>query len=211
MPNWITNKVTIRGNDQEALQAMADAILSEDSGSGLFQHLKPCPSALEDTIKGSYGSGPEQIALEERQAENVVKYGYPTWYEFNCDNWGTKWDTCHADVISITEGELVLLFDTAWSPPIPIFEHLHEKGFEVIAYWYEEGIQSWGSFVDGEISEGSPDNWDSYDSIGPRLFYENALPESFLRVFPNLYEYIEEYQADWEEEQVIEEDLADDS
>ena len=40
------------------------------------------------------------------------------WYEWNCKNWGTKWNIAEVSV-SEKEGEVTFDFDSAWSPPIP--------------------------------------------------------------------------------------------
>lgn len=207
MTNWVTNKVTIRGDDQAALAAMANVL--ETSGE-LFQHLIPCPEDLINTGKTFFPDTPEYAeqkkAQEEQQAANIAKYGFPTWYEFNHQKWGTKWDACDAEVLSLAEGELTVLFNTAWCPPIPIFDHLTKLGFSVEAYWYEEGIQSWGNYIDGEGEYGEPDNWSEYRNDGPLKFFEDAIPSNISDAFPELSDMIEEYQADWEEEQEEQED-----
>lgn len=51
------------------------------------------------------------------------------WYETHCARWGTKWDACdvECDVDSCIDDESVWFrFETAWSPPIPIIDRLHE-------------------------------------------------------------------------------------
>ncbi len=62
-----------------------------------------------------------------RQAiRNTEKYGWPTWYEWNINNWGTKWNACGYDDEHNYADEEELIFDTAWSPPHPILERLSE-------------------------------------------------------------------------------------
>ena len=52
------------------------------------------------------------------------------WYEWDCMNWGTKWDVCDADEggvpLELEPGanEVTFSFDTAWSPPTQLFCHL---------------------------------------------------------------------------------------
>lgn len=50
--------------------------------------------------------------------------GIRSWYDWNVENWGTKWDACHVDVdfTNLDEGTLVYRFDTAWTPPIPVVQ-----------------------------------------------------------------------------------------
>ena len=52
-----------------------------------------------------------------RQYMNMKIYGHPTWYDWCCENWGTKWNSMHGDAYS---------FDTAWAPPVPIFNRIAE-------------------------------------------------------------------------------------
>jgi hypothetical protein len=204
MPNHVTNRLTIRGDNQEALQAMADIMRNEDRETGLFHYLIPCPDDLH-IDKVSYPDTEEcrkeRLAQLEKESFNAQTYGYPTWYEFNIDNWGTKWDAYSVGEVTLTEGELILSFDTAWSAPIPIFNHLVDMGFEVEAVWFEEGVQSWGSYHNGGYEEGTPSNWDEYDKVGPVKFYEDIIPPNILDSFPYLNEYIQDCQGYWEEEQ----------
>jgi len=51
---------------------------------------------------------------------NIRQYGYDSWYDWRCSNWGTKWnayDTSYG-------ADETLTFDTAWSCPFPILEEL---------------------------------------------------------------------------------------
>jgi hypothetical protein len=92
----------------------------------IFMHLRPC---MEDA---------------EWYKEN--------WFSWNSDNWGTKWDANEV-MIGSSDGECIELhFDSAWSPPISLYEYLVENGWEVRAYYYEEGMQFCGQFVDDEDS-----------------------------------------------------------
>jgi hypothetical protein len=48
------------------------------------------------------------------------------WYEWNCNNWGTKWEVSEDDVsIDRTDDEKITFnFNTAWSPPIEFLRKL---------------------------------------------------------------------------------------
>ena len=64
-----------------------------------------------------------------RQAfRNTLKYGYPTWYEWSCHNWGTKWGACgYSEGIDYKAEPNKLWFQTAWSAPHPILEKLSKE------------------------------------------------------------------------------------
>jgi len=54
---------------------------------------------------------------------NYQKYGCFTWYNWACNNWGTKWDAC--DPLLTHEEDLDIIgFDTAWSPPAGIVDEM---------------------------------------------------------------------------------------
>lgn len=62
--------------------------------------------------------------LGELCLNNILKYGYPTWYDWSCKNWGTKWDAMETEGIP-EKGEISFL--TAWGEPINVIEKLFKK------------------------------------------------------------------------------------
>lgn len=69
-------------------------------------------------------------------------------YDFSVANWGTKWDV-GGDVIDETGDEIVLSFQSAWSPPIKLYNKLVELGYEVNAFYWEPGMAYAGIYEDG--------------------------------------------------------------
>ena len=69
--------------------------------------------------------------------DNIRKYGYPTWYTWSIDNWGTKWNSY--DNIKIDNNNIV--FNTAWSTPGLIFKELSKQNdnTKVIVVTIDEG------------------------------------------------------------------------
>ena len=59
--------------------------------------------------------------LGKQALHNVKIFGYPTWYEWRIQNWGTKWN---ASSVEILDGRLSFL--TAWNAPKPVIEKLSE-------------------------------------------------------------------------------------
>lgn len=56
--------------------------------------------------------------------ENLQNYGATDWYDWACNNWGTKWNACEAEVCRESPTECWIYFDTAWSLPQPILRKL---------------------------------------------------------------------------------------
>jgi len=70
-------------------------------------------------------------------------------YNNSLANWGTKWDVEVMD-IDYDGDTLSTSFDSAWSPPVALYEYLKEQGFEVSANYYEPGMDFAGEWTDGE-------------------------------------------------------------
>ena len=64
---------------------------------------------------------------EKMQKQLIDKYGYDNWYDWCCDNWGTKWDAYDCYVSESLKDYCSISFDTAWSPPIPYYLALSKK------------------------------------------------------------------------------------
>lgn len=68
---------------------------------------------------------------------NILEYGWPTWYEWRRDKWGTKWNAydCVIEKDQIT-------FSTAWSSPEPVINKLAEMYSEshIEHIWADEDM-----------------------------------------------------------------------
>lgn len=85
---------------------------------------------------------------------NVLQYGADSWYDWCCENWGTKWNASDTYIIDDNEIE----FSTAWSCPVNIFKELSKQfnGVEIVVDFADEDIGSnCGNitFLNGEIEE----------------------------------------------------------
>jgi hypothetical protein len=76
--------------------------------------------------------------------------GMTGWYWWRVNNWGTKWDISIHNYDWVDDYEVRLGFDTAWSPPIAIYEAMQEQGIYVTASYYEPGMCFVGNWEDGE-------------------------------------------------------------
>lgn len=79
--------------------------------------------------------------------DNFKETGYCEWYNWNCDNWGTKWNS--VDTSATLDGnEINYIFDTAWSVPRPIISKIASlEGVELAQERFvEEGMQTAGEY-----------------------------------------------------------------
>ena len=182
MPNWCANSLKIKPLSIEA-EAMMHNIMTELKKSKdcpLFNIIKPMPPELLETVKGSVAED-EKAAHEAQMQSNMEKYGYPTWYEFANEEWGTKWEVCELEHQVNNDGSVTIWFDTAWSPPIAIYEKLFKMGFDVEATYCECGVGYAGWWINGEDAEHSTsfftDDYedDSSNEQMEEFFHNNGL------------------------------------
>jgi hypothetical protein len=76
------------------------------------------------------------------------------WWEWNIENWGTKWDRYNFRFEHKGSRGLMVKFTTAWDPPYSFFQHLLEKYPDLWLHceWMEEGGEA-GVFI-GYTKEG---------------------------------------------------------
>ena len=143
------------------MDALMEALLEPDDSGKLhvsFHKLCPMPEILRHlqmvvSEEGRnlqwvefQGKGRDMRALsrdltEEERAEYDALGVTGGWYEWACENWGVKWNSHTASVDRYSETGLALVFDTAWGPPEPIFDLLHERfpGIHAEADYVVEG------------------------------------------------------------------------
>jgi len=183
MPNWCSNSVTIHG-PKDHIEEFRKFIQDKD-GKDWFDFFHPCPQELKDV---------GNVSLHEAGNETLIeKYGYSDWYSWSVDNWGTKWN---ADANNWEfnffqdQGTVTFWFDSAWSPPIKLYEWIEENTFcSVVGDYHEEGMCFVGRYEDGFDDFYEYSDLDSLENI-PDEIVDNW----------NLAEMLEE-RADWDEEE----------
>jgi hypothetical protein len=128
MPNWCLNKLTVEHEDV----------------------------SMVDRFEKAYNLGTacnEFIPMPEGYLDNGK------WYDWSVDNWGTKWDI-GADVGTDREefhgfkamrvgNQVSCSFDSAWAPPIGLYDELVELGYNVKASYFEPGMCFCGIYDNG--------------------------------------------------------------
>lgn len=97
----------------------------------------------------------ELLELGLQYIANKVRYGATSWYDWCCDNWGTKWNAYSNE----QEDDDTIIFETAWSNPEPVMLKLSEMYPEVTIehWWADEDMGSndgYRVYRGGEIVEG---------------------------------------------------------
>lgn len=142
MPNWCTNTFRVTGSKKQVESFKAEHFRQGEDTDELqfdFNTVIPMPDSV---FKGNIGKAEEE------------KYGDNNWYNWSINNWGTKWNSCHNTGPKMRETKkgdtaLTFMFDTAWSPPEPIFQALAKRYPDLFIeiHYIEEGMSFEGNIT----------------------------------------------------------------
>jgi hypothetical protein len=192
MPNWCYTTLIVTGG-QSDLQQFFDAIKDPEGGDPHKYHYKilptlvPCPEELHATVAGFVGEDKAEEHRKQQEA-NIAKYGYKDWWDWQHDNWGTKWGDCETRLaVSLEQSngtEIVFNFCSAWSPITEgikhisetftnlyfVMEHSEEAGFYTGYEVVHNGEQVFESmFEDDQLDtppyEDTPEWYDTFEEI----------------------------------------------
>jgi len=101
---------------------------------------------------------PDCVAKAEMAIRAYEECGHASWYSWSIANWGTKWNAYSFKIVDECEGRFEFRFDTAWSPPEPIFAALADRpeceDLRIDIQGFDEG---WGFAYRAEVSGGGFD------------------------------------------------------
>jgi Ferredoxin-like domain in Api92-like protein len=112
----------------ELLETIANSGIAYDVYYGdaepmlVYPWVKNLGIGTVEQLREHFDADPQRRATADAWKTNIEKYGAPTWYEWRCEHWDTKWNACDGEVTDIGDGSLHVQFDTAWSFPFPILE-----------------------------------------------------------------------------------------
>lgn len=180
MPNWVYNTITA-DKDLEPVRKL----LETDYELVDFNNLIPMPKELNGIHRGARkdDDGNELRNWREVEREDgttqvipvdgdklIEKYGASDWYGWACDNWGTKWNACNSST-----SEYEIYFETAWAPPMPIFEALSMQFPDItfsITWEEEQGFGEELVALDGDITVLSEWDMPEFHEHGDDEYYE---------------------------------------
>jgi hypothetical protein len=121
MPNLVYHNLTITGPEIERERFLAECFSLDGNGKGRmefdFNKLIPEPDEIRR-------SGDETSAFVDALLSGKGVVGDrpdEAWYDWRCDNWGTKWNANDTKIVRKSDA-IKLSFETAWGAPIPIFK-----------------------------------------------------------------------------------------
>ena len=124
MPNWTTNFVTI-----SCPMSKRESIINALTG---YDREQQCDSVFDFNKLVPMPEHSDDFQAHGNLKHDVIHSGKPrtttnNWYDWSCDNWGTKWPACNAEITEKTDTEIHYQFDTAWDAPRPIVDALRKK------------------------------------------------------------------------------------
>lgn len=137
--NYILDKIT------QVYKPVAGEIRGIDESARIvdFDLIVPEPRMIQDCPK-------QYIQSEHKPPRIQTDDSRPwfNWYDWHCDNWGTKWNA-YDGYVTIGKTWIRLVFNTAWSFPEPIahalFTMLESSGLNNLEYdlcWADEDLGS---------------------------------------------------------------------
>lgn len=193
MPNWTGNTLTIIGSTEDLNLFEADrlaALKANDCSPEqiiTFNMVLPMPKELvgtssprprtEEEIRriakhNNWSDESLQYNLDKaltpedavRLDELKAKYGADNWYDWCNNNWGTKWDACHAAHERMpyvvaganSKDRVTISFDTAWAAPEQVIHALVRKypNLNFVHSYSYEGEENTDFTVDYRLNEG---------------------------------------------------------
>ena len=171
MPNWCNNRLSVRGPKADVQAFIEKAKSAERKTYGG----EPSVLSFASLVPPNYDD-PDYQNAKECHVESDGEHPNFNWYNWQVNNWGTKWDVNpdEADVeinddLGGDELEAVYSFSTAWSAPIEFYDAITEM-FPTLtfdAYGWEPGCSVWFQFFgsDGESKEYNHETIDQMEKL----------------------------------------------
>ena len=171
MPNWVWNNLSVEGDPKliaefkaragnpyvthfkggfvelgGGLKTYDDNVVTETVHESEFSFMNFASPEDVDTYYSTDSVKPEgyeQMTFQER-LDCSLRFESDGWYDWNVREWGSKWDAIDAELNQETEKDLYYKFDTAWSPPMRLFERIVEANPDLDFEFEWEEEQGWG-------------------------------------------------------------------
>ena len=137
MPNWCYNRVSVYSENTDQVTELFDIFNNPEPFNALIPSPKWSETPNED--------GELPVLEEHKDSDGKVLFTthkFPKsgktddrWYDWQIQNWGTKWEPAEVDVEQCDE-ELEITFNTAWSPPEDICRAIRNKYPDVSVSWF---------------------------------------------------------------------------
>jgi hypothetical protein len=161
MPNWVYSNLTITDPTGEHQEQIARLVEQVGATNWVKQPVWDSETRTTRCEHVEQNSPFSFWNIVHPEGEDLVRYeesidtpGAPFWYDWNNNNWGTKWDAGESGVSASSPTEVTYHFETAWSPPMPVLVTLSTQypELDIELEWEEE--QGFGGacvLINGEV------------------------------------------------------------
>lgn len=170
MPNWCYNSLTVNGKSENLKQFLSDITLDDKQLS--LSSLFPVPSELLEytsPFTGRKENDKTHVELSPEEQSKlkdllVSKYGTSNWYDWQQENWGSKWgdsDTCCSNdtddndvyVVNTTDNSMNFTYSSPWCPINELMAKISERYtnliFQVVSTEEGDAFAVWENFHKG--------------------------------------------------------------
>jgi hypothetical protein len=159
MPNWVSTRLTLTGDEEQIAACVAAATGENDEID--FCRLRPMPRELKDTL-----CPPEIVSVEEYerriQEDNpwdhpitqamsddlIARFGTDNWYDWQRGKWGVKWGLCELQMTGDREWVFSFnSFNTPWSPACVLWLFISDQ-YPLVTFTTEvcdDQLNFWGT------------------------------------------------------------------
>ena len=163
MPNWVYNTLIIEG-DNEAIQQLKELVAQPHQTYWVEDKFNQETQQWENNgvKEETYSAVFNFWNLRSPDADFLNDYFDKKWYDWNCENWGTKWEASEPVLNNEGDGFLIYVFQTAWSPlSLELLREFSEK-FPTLTFKHDyEEEQGWGG--EAEVENGDVTHFSEYD------------------------------------------------
>lgn len=158
------------------------------------QHNIPVTATKDNFAKVVLEKEPEYYKAGMYRLRCLAETGYADWYSWALKHWETKWNAYSCDPVMVEgdEEEITFRFDTAWSPPEPIFYALAEM-FPSLTFEVTSFDEGWGFAATGFFGQNLQYGQEHYMT-------SDATPE----LYEEVYGEPPEMEEDWEDDEAEE-------
>ena len=142
MPNWSKTEIRISAKKEILDELMKSVVVTQDyldkikkTNANLSDEFKTHPKKLGEVDFNILIPKPHYVFNNKSDGEN-------NWYDWNCENWGTKWNACDDEVERLSDEDVIISFHTAWCYPLNWLYTLADKAKEV-GVKYVRGVSTY--------------------------------------------------------------------
>ncbi len=169
------------GHNKEWLDIAMDS-MRQILGKDFASDIELVKAYIASLVQGNENQKDKYLSMYKTWYNNWKQYGYPDWYDWRINHWGTKWNACYSDSLDTLmpkkgyNGSYTMeyTFETAGTMPEPFFTAL-SKLFPDITIEVQYANEDIGadvgmmSFEGGEILEDEQYEYYSRDAMEEAL------------------------------------------